>query len=54
MKTLNEELVRKISSIKNEPEWMLDFRLNSLRSFFELLNPDFGPIIDIDFDNINY
>ena len=54
MKTLNEELVRIISSIKNEPEWMLDFRLNSLRSFFELLNPDFGPIIDIDFDNINY
>ena len=54
MKTLNDELVRKISNIKGEPEWMLDFRLNSLKSFFELDNPDFGPQIELDFDNINY
>ena len=54
MNELNEELVRKISEIKNEPEWMLDFRLNSLKSFFELDNPDFGPNIDLDFGKINY
>ena len=54
MKTLNEELVRNISNIKNEEKWMLDFRLNSLKSFFELDNPSFGPELDIDFDNINY
>ncbi len=54
MKTLNDELVRKISNIKGEPEWMLEFRLNSLKSFFELNNPDFGPTIELDFDNINY
>ena len=54
MNELNEELVRKISNIKNEPEWMLDFRLNSLKSFFELDNPDFGPNIDLDFGKINY
>ena len=54
MNELNEELVRKISKLKNEPEWMLDFRINSLKSLFELDNPQFGPKIEIDFDKINY
>ena len=36
MGQLNEELIRKISNIKKEPGWMLEFRLNSLKSFFEL------------------
>ena len=54
MNNLNEELIRKISNIKNEPEWMTDFRLEALKSFFELDNPSFGPEIDIDFGKINY
>ena len=54
MERLSEELIRSISSKKNEPEWMLEFRLNSLKKFFELDNPTFGPELDIDFDNINY
>lgn len=54
MGQLNEELIRKISNIKKEPGWMLEFRLNSLKSFFELDNPNFGPKIDIDFSKINY
>jgi len=54
MKKLNKELVKEISNIKNEPEWMLDFRLNALKSFFELDNPKFGPNIELDFENINY
>ena len=54
MNDLNEELVRKISNIKDEPKWMLDFRLKSLKSFFELDNPDFGPSINLDFSKINY
>lgn len=54
MNELNEELVRKISKLKGEPEWMLDFRLNSLKSFFELNNPSFGPKIELDFSKINY
>ena len=54
MNELNEELVRKISKLKGEPEWMLDFRLNSLKSFFELDNPNFGPKIELDFSKINY
>ena len=33
---------------------MLEFRLKSFEKFLELDNPNFGPHIDIDFDNINY
>ena len=54
MNELSEELVRKISKLKNEPDWMLEFRLNSLKSFNMLDNPNFGPNIDIDFSKINY
>ena len=54
MNELNEELVRKISKLKNEPDWMLEFRLNSLKSFFKLDNPTFGPKIELDFSKINY
>ncbi len=54
MNELNEELVRKISKLKNETDWMLEFRLNSLKSFFELDNPSFGPKIELDFSKINY
>ena len=54
MGELNSELVKRVSKLKDEPEWMLDFRLNSLKSFFELDNPSFGPEIDIDFSKINY
>ena len=51
---LNEEFIKKISKLKNEPEWMLDFRLKSFNKFLELDNPPFGPKIDIDFENLNY
>ena len=33
-KGLNENVVRRISQIKNESEWILNFRLNALRVFF--------------------
>ena len=52
MEKLDENLIRKISLGKNEPEWMLEFRLNSYRKFLELDNPNFGPKIDINFDDI--
>ena len=51
---LNEDTIRKISSMKNEPNWMLEFRLNSLKKFLELDMPKFGPKLDIDFSSINY
>ena len=51
---LNEDTIRKISSMKNEPNWMLEFRLNSLKKFKELDMPRFGPKLNIDFSSINY
>ncbi len=54
-KGLNEEIVRNISKIKNEPEWMTDFRLNSLKTFFQKKMPDWGADLSaIDFNNIIY
>lgn len=51
---LNDETITKISQMKGEPEWMLKFRLKSLKKFMELDMPKFGPKLDIDFANINY
>jgi Fe-S cluster assembly protein SufB len=42
---LSEELVREISKIKNEPEWMLAKRLEGLKAFNELKTPEWGPDI---------
>ena len=53
-KELNEDFIRNLSKKKNEPKWMLEFRLNSYKKFLELDNPNFGPKIDIDFSKINY
>jgi Fe-S cluster assembly protein SufB len=53
-KGLTEEKVIEISKIKNEPEWMRDFRVNSYREFIKKELPSFGPKIDIDFDDITY
>lgn len=53
-KELDEQFVIDLSKKKNEPKWMLDFRLQALKKFKELDNPSFGPKLDIDFSNINY
>jgi Fe-S cluster assembly protein SufB len=39
---LNEEVIRKISQSKNEPEWMLNFRLKSFEVYKNLKIPDWG------------
>ncbi|MFI6866204.1 Fe-S cluster assembly protein SufB [Nocardia sp. NPDC050406] len=52
---LSEEVVRDISAKKNEPEWMLDFRLKALRIFDKKPMPNWGSNLEgIDFDNIKY
>ncbi|HQN74964.1 MAG TPA: Fe-S cluster assembly protein SufB, partial [Bacillota bacterium] len=52
---LSEEIVREISSIKQEPEWMLNLRLDALKAFYEIKNPSWGPdLSNIDFDDIIY
>lgn len=51
---LDENTIKEISKIKNEPAWMQEFRLKSLKKFEELGMPKFGPVLDIDFSSINY
>lgn len=54
-KGLSEEIVREISRLKNEPEWMLDFRLKSLDYFLKQPNPEWGAdLSDIEFDDFTY
>jgi Fe-S cluster assembly protein SufB len=56
-KGLSEEIVRTISSMKNEPEWMLKFRLRALDIFNKKPMPTWGNcdlINGIDFQNIHY
>jgi Fe-S cluster assembly protein SufB len=36
---LNEDVVRRLSAIKGEPEWLLEFRLKSLRAWFQMKEP---------------
>ena len=36
---LNEDIVRKISSIKKEPEWLLEWRLKAYRHWLEMKEP---------------
>jgi Fe-S cluster assembly protein SufB len=52
---LSEAVVRDISALKSEPEWMLDFRLKGLRLFGKKPMPGWGADLSgIDFDNIKY
>ncbi len=54
---LTREIVEKISAMKNEPEWMLKFRLRALDIFNKKPMPTWGNcglLNDIDFENIFY
>src|ERR687883_533824 len=52
---LNEEVVKEISWMKGEPEWMTKFRLRSLQIFRKKPMPNWGADLSrIDFDNIFY
>ena len=52
---LSEEVVRGISGLKSEPEWMLNLRLKGLNLFGKKPMPTWGASLDdIDFDNIKY
>lgn len=52
---LSESTVREISAMKNEPAWMLTFRLHALKLFQQKPLPRWGGDLDqIDFDNIHY
>ena len=54
-KGLSADIVREISRQKDEPEWMLEFRLESLRQFESKPVPTWGADLSrIDFDDIYY
>ncbi|MFQ5968667.1 MAG: Fe-S cluster assembly protein SufB, partial [Acidimicrobiia bacterium] len=56
-KGLNEEIIREISAMKGEPEWMLNFRLKAYRRFMRKPVPTWGgggKLSEIDFDDIYY
>ncbi len=52
---INEEVVRTISSMKNEPEWMLEKRLEAYKIFLEKPMPNWGgDLSQINFDEFRY
>jgi Fe-S cluster assembly protein SufB len=53
-KGLTEDIVKEISHLKNEPEWMRDFRLSAYKTFVGLPLPSFGPELNLNFDEITY
>jgi Fe-S cluster assembly protein SufB len=54
----SEALVREISAIKNEPEWMTEYRVSAYRTFLEKEDPTWAGSPElleaIDFDKIHY
>lgn len=54
-KGLNENVIREISKVKGEPDWMLEFRLKAYHAFVEMKNPEWGPDLSaLDFDDYTY
>jgi len=53
-KGLTADVVNQISDIKEEPDWMREFRLKSLDIFHSKPMPDWGGSISLDFDDIYY
>ena len=55
-KGLNEDVVRQISALKNEPEWLLEFRLKAYRHWVTLKQPTWGHLHlpEIDYQDISY
>lgn len=55
-KGLNEDIIRTISRLKEEPEWLLEFRLGAFRKWQKMEMPEWGhldmPVID--FQDIIY
>ena len=55
-KGLNEDIIRMISAKKNEPEWLLDFRLKAYRHWLTMTEPRWPNVTypKIDFQDISY
>ena len=55
-KGLNEDIIRTISARKEEPQWLLDFRLDAFRRWQKMPQPHWGHLYlpEIDFQDIIY
>ena len=55
-KGLNEDIIRTISRLKEEPQWLLDFRLDAFRRWQKMPMPTWGhlDLPEIDFQDIIY
>ena len=55
-KGLNEDIIRMISSLKEEPEWLLEFRLDAFRKWKAMEQPRWGhlDLPEIDYQDIIY
>lgn len=55
-KGLNEEIVRKISAKKNEPEWMTEWRLKAYKHWLTMKEPEWAKVEyeNIDYQNLRY
>jgi Fe-S cluster assembly protein SufB len=53
---LNEDVIRFISAKKNEPEWLLEWRLKAYQSWLEMTEPEWAHVKyeDIDFQAVSY
>tara|TARA_B100001093_G_scaffold470701_1_gene492374 strand:+ start:917 stop:2341 length:1425 start_codon:yes stop_codon:yes gene_type:complete len=53
---LNEDVIRKISSFKKEPEWLLEWRLRAYKNWLKMEQPDWSKldIKPIDYQAISY
>lgn len=54
IKGINKDNILEISKIKNEDEWIKDFRISGYNSFVNQSMPSFGPEVEIDFNKIIY
>ncbi len=52
---IGDDVVREISALKNEPQWMLDFRLKALDAFLDMPMPEWGVDLGtLDFEQFYY
>jgi Fe-S cluster assembly protein SufB len=53
---LNEDVIRFISAKKNEPEWLLEWRLKAYHAWLEMTEPEWAHVKydDIDFQAVSY
>ncbi len=50
-KGLNEDIIRKISKIKNEPEWMTEWRLKAYKHWLTMEEPDWAKV---NYEKVDY